>query len=415
MKNKKQIFYWSLYDFGNSAFATTIIAGFFPLFFKKYWSHGVDPSTSTFYLGLTNSIAGFILAFISPFLGALADKAHNKRKFLLVFTLLGVFFSANLAFISQGQWHWAALSFAFASIGFAGSNLFYDAFLTDITSPKNYDKVSGIGYSIGYLGGGLLFVINAAMVSSPATFGIPSTELAVKLSFFSVAVWWLVFSLPLIFKVKEKPAEFDITQVKTNPYKQLVKTFQKILNKKKLLYFLIAYLFYIDGVNTLIKMAVDYGLSIGLKDTDLIKALIIVQFVAFPSAFIMGWIGEKIGSIKGIYICITGYVAIVLWGFQMQHTWEFMVLATMIGLFQGGLQLLSRSYFAKNIPKDHSAEFFGFYNMCGKFTAIFGPVLVGTTSQLTGDPRMSILVILIFFILGFFFLLKANTKKTKLV
>ena len=405
LTNKKQILSWAFYDFGNSAFATTVIAGFFPIFFKKYWSAGTPATESTFYLGIANSTGSLLLFLLAPFLGALADLTQSKKNFLTFFTLVGLIFTAGLYWIGQGQWQLAMLFYAVAGFGFSSSQIFYDSLIVNITEEKNYDRVSGIGYSLGYLGGGILFVINAVMTMKPHWFGLSDATEAVKWSFLSVTAWWGLFALPLLFNVKEKRNHISIKfkQVK-NAYKLVFNTFREIKKYKVLFWFLAAYIFYIDGVNTLIKMAVDYGLSIGLQDTSLLTALIIVQFVAFPAAYFFGIFGERKGALSGIKVCILGYIAITIGGYFMTNETHFYILAASIGCFQGGIQLLSRSYFASLIPKDKSAEFFGFYNMVGKFSAVLGPVLVGLTSFLTESARASILVIVIFFVIGGTFL-----------
>ena len=400
--NKKQIFSWALYDFGNSAFATTVMAAFFPVFFKKYWSHGVDIAESTYNLGVANSLGSLCLAISAPILGAIADCGSTRKKFLFGFTLLGVVMTGGLYFVEQGQWPIAVFMYVFASFGFFGANIFYDSLLVIVAKGERLDYVSSLGYSLGYLGGSLLLTVNVAMTMKPEWFGLANSSEAVRYSFLTVAAWWLVFALPLMFNVKEtgEGSGVKMRDAIKNGLKQLNETFHKIKTIKPLLTFLLAYIFYIDGVNTMVKMAVDYGMSLGFDSNNLIAALLITNFVAFPAAIGFGYLGEKWGAKTGIYIALLLYIVFTYFGYLMTTVNHFYILAGAIGLIQGGIQALSRSYYATMIPAEHTAEFFGFFNMVGKFSAIMGPFLVGYVSVTTGSPRLSILVILVFFILG---------------
>lgn len=402
--NYKKAISWSFYDWANSAFATTIMAGFFPVFFKKYWSAGSDASVSTFQLGIGNSIAGILVALMAPFLGAVADKGSAKKKFLLCFAFLGVLSTFGLYFVQQGAWPFAILLYIFGSIGFSGGNIFYDALIVFVTDRKKSDFVSAMGYSLGYLGGGLLFAFNVWMTLRPATFGLPPDDqsLAVRISFLSVAGWWALFSIPIFLFVEEPKSEIKKSFINTvkEGWAELLRTLSGIRHYRNVFTFLIAFWLYIDGVDTIILMAVDYGVSLGLKTDDLLIALLITQFVGFPAALLFGKIGEWMGSKAGLMIALIVYSLTTIYAYFMTSTSEFYVLAIIIGLVQGGIQSLSRSLFTKIIPHHKSGEFFGFYNMLGKFAVVLGPAFVGTVSYLTGNPRLSILVILFFFIVG---------------
>ncbi len=379
LDDKKAIFGWSMYDWANSAFATTIMAGFFPVVFKQFWSVGVDTTVSTARLGLANSIGGITVALSAPILGAIADKGTAKKRFLLFFAYMGTVMTTSLYMVSKGNWPMAIMLYVFATVGFSGGNIFYDALITGVSSEKNMDFVSALGFSLGYLGGGILFAVNVWMTLSPGTFGFADAGQAVKFSFLSVGVWWAVFSIPLLLFVKEPATEekkSGVNMVKAG-LAQLKETFQEIRHLKTIFLFLLAYWFYIDGVDTIVRMAVDYGISIGFKSNDLIVALLIVQFVGFPSAIGFGFLGGKIGAKRAIFIAIGVYLFVSIWGALMQSKNEFYILAITIGLVQGGIQALSRSYYAKIIPVERSAEYFGFYNMLGKFAAVIGPVLMG--------------------------------------
>ena len=414
-ENKRAVWSWAFYDWANSAYSTTVMAGFFPLFFKEYWADPHNPSQSTFYLGMANSIASMVVAALAPLLGSVADQGSAKKKFLTFFAFLGVIMTGGLWMVAQGNWQMAVLFYVIATIGFSSGIVFYDALLPGLASEERVDAVSSLGFGLGYLGGGLLFLVNVFMYLKPEIFGIPDGSTAIKLSFLSVAVWWAVFTIPLILFVPEPKnyENIDFNNAIRMGWVQLVQTFKEIRNMKVVGTFLLAYWFYIDGVDTIIRMAVDYGMSLNFPGESLIIALLIVQFVAFPAALIYGWLASKIGAKTGIMVGITAYSFITILGYFMTEAWHFYVLAILIGLFMGGIQALSRSLYTRIIPPDKSAEFFGFYNMLGKFAAIIGPALMGTIALVTGSARLSILSILLLFILGGFFLNKVDIKEGK--
>ena len=414
-ENKRAVWSWALYDWANSAYTTTVMAGFFPIFFKEYWADPNNPNQSTFYLGMANSIYAIIVAAIAPFIGAIADQGSKKKKFLIFFAFMGSIMTGGLCIVNQGHWQMAVLFYMIATIGFASANIFYDSLLPDIASEKNVDSVSSLGYGLGYLGGGLLFLLNVIMYLKPHIFGIPDGATAIKLSFLSVAIWWLVFTIPLIFFVSEPSDEKSVNLIKSinMGWKQLIETFKEIRKMRVVGMFLLAYWFYIDGVDTIIKMAVDYGMSLKFPNESLIIALLIVQFIAFPAALIYGWMASKVGTKNGIMIGIMAYSIITLLGYFMTKVVHFYILAVLIGLFQGGIQALSRSLYTRIIPPSKSAEFFGFYNMFGKFAAIVGPALMGTVTIIVGDARVGILSILLLFILGAYFLNKVDVEEGK--
>ncbi|MEA3287099.1 MAG: MFS transporter [Candidatus Marinimicrobia bacterium] len=376
---KKQIWGWAMYDWANSAFATTVMAGFFPIFFKDYWSLGADVNVSTAQLGVANSIASLIVALMAPILGAIADKGSAKKKFLIFFAYLGALMTAGLFLVEQGDWAMAIFIYVMGIIGFSGANIFYDALLPSVAGKDEIDRVSGLGFGMGYLGGGLLFALNVAMTLMPETFGLSGPGEAVRYSFISVALWWGGFTLITIFWVEEKKATSTlgvIALIKAG-FKQYLDTWKKIKHLQTVSLFLAAYWFYIDGVDTIIRMAVDYGMSLGFDSNSLIIALLITQFVGFPAAIIFGRLGEKWGVRKAIYLAIFTYILITFYGVLMTREIEFYALAIAIGLVQGGIQALSRSYYSRLIPKGQEGEFYGFYNMLGKFAAILGPLLIG--------------------------------------
>ena len=382
-RSRKTLWGWVLYDCGNSAFATTIMAGFFPVFFKNYWSYQSDINTSTAMLGFGNALAGLLVALMAPLLGAIADNRASKKGHLAIFASLGCTMTFLLFFPEKGQWPLAILFYALAVIGFSGANSFYDALLPSVTTPEKIDYVSSLGYAVGYLGGGLLFAFNVLMATMQSRFGLASPEQAVRISFLTVAVWWAAFTIiTLRWVPPEVKPKALFSGAFLEGFRKIASTLKTVRQFKSAWLFLMAYWFYIDGVDTIIRMAVDYGLSLGFQATDLIIALLIVQFIGFPAALAFGKLGERWGARKAIFLGIYLYMGITIWGALMSRKEEFFLLAALIGLVQGGIQALSRSYFTRLIPKHQAAEFFGFYNMVGKFAAILGPALVGSTGIL---------------------------------
>ncbi len=424
IKNKGTVLSWCLYDWANSAFAVTVMAGFFPLFFKQFWSAGVDSTVSTARLGLANSIAGLTVALSAPVLGAIADKGGARKKFLFVFALVGITCTAALFLVEQNRWLTAMLFYILATIGFSGGNIFYDALIMSVASDKKMHMVSALGFALGYLGGGLLFALNVWMTMQPELFGLSGMSYAVRISFLLVAFWWALFSVPLFLFVKEpvlpdgRRKGFKMVNA---GFRQLSHTFKEIRHLKQIFLFLAAYWLYIDGVDTIVRMAVDYGASIGIDSKDLIKALLIIQFEGFPAAVLFGKLGEKIGAKKGIFIAIGVYFGVTLWGAFMRSSLEFYGLALVIGLVQGGIQALSRSFYARIIPADKSAEYFGFYNMLGKFAVVIGPVLMGYAglmlkyAGLTSESaaRGSIISITLLFLAGAALLFFVDENKAR--
>lgn len=413
MKINKKVWSWALYDWANSAFSTTVVAGFFPIFFEKYWSNPDDVIQSTFQLGLANSIASILVAILSPFLGAIADRASARKTFLFTFSFLGFSMTACLFLVNQGDWEFAIFIYVLASMGFMSGNIFYDAMLPTIAEKNKIDFVSSLGYALGYLGGGLLFLINVLMYLNPEWFGIKDSTTAIRLSFLTVALWWAIFSLPLLIFIPEKkvPNSVPLTKAVKEGLLQLKRTYGHIRRMNTIGIFLIAYWLYIDGVDTVIKMAVKMGSSIGFETSDLIIALLMVQFIAFPSALIYSWFAKKIGVKNAVFVAISGYSIATFLAYFMETRIHFFGLAMIIGLFQGGIQALSRSLYARLIPKNREAEFYGFYNMLGKFASVIGPLLMGGITLLTGNVRFGILSILLLFILGALFLRKVDFEK----
>lgn len=401
MKLRREQIAWAFYDWANSAFATTVMAGFFPIFFKQHWSTG-SAAESTFQLGMANSLASLAIMLSAPFLGALADQGGNRKHFLGAFAVVGMLATGALYFIAPGQWQLALLCYGLAALGLMGGNIFYDSLIVEVSRENERDFLSGFGFAIGYLGGGLLFAINVATTQWPAWFGLENAAHAVQVSFLTVSVWWACFALPLFIMVREpRPiAPLRRRQAVGAALSELMVTIRSLGRLRMTFLFLLAYWFYIDGVDTVIVMAIDYGVSLGLNPNSLLVALLITQFVGFPAAVAFGLLGQHFGAKTGLFIAIGVYALAVLWAVQMDSEREFYALAVTIGLVQGGIQSLSRSLYSTIIPQAKAAQFFGFYNMLGKFAAVLGPAMVGGVALLTSSPRLSILSIIALFAAG---------------
>lgn len=391
---------WALYDWANSVFATTVLAGFFPVFFKQYWSTEADAVTSTAQLGFTNSIASALFLVAAPILGAIADGGATRKKYLGAFTMLGVIATIGLYFVGQGDWFTAAWVYTLATAGFWGSIIFYDALIRSVSPIDRLDEVSSLGYALGYLGGGVLFALNVFMTLSPDTFGLADASEAVRTSFLTVAVWWVVFSIPLFRFVREPPRTGAGDSAVRNGLLALFNTIKRFREYKGIAIFLLAYFFYIDGVHTIIRMAVDYGMALGFPAESLIVALLITQFVGFPAAVLFGVAAARFGPKPTLYVGVAIYAGVTIYAFFMSNVVEFYLLAAVVGLIQGGVQAVSRSLFARFVPSNQSGEFFGFFNMVSRFAAILGPSLVAITGLLTGSSRLGILSVIVLFVIG---------------
>jgi len=412
LNSARQKWGWAMYDWANSAFATTVMAGFFPVFFKDYWNMGVDPTTSTFRLGMANSLASLLIVMLAPVLGAIADCMSRRKALLFSFAFLGMLMTGGLYLVNQGDWFLAAFLYVLALIGFSGSNVFYDSLLPFVSGKDGLDYTSALGFSLGYLGGGLLLMLNVMMVLHPGWFGLADGKTAVRISFLMVATWWLVFSLPLMLLVDEPDGTTSVLSVKVllQGFVRVWETLHEVRLLRNVWLFLVAYWLYIDGVDTIVRMAVDYGLSLGFNQNSLISALLITQFTGFPAALAFGWLGKCYGPKAGIFLGLVVYMVVTLWASVMNSVVEFYCLAFCIGLAQGGIQALSRSMYARMIPAGRSAEFFGFYNMLGKFAAIIGPVMIGWVGVLSGNPRVGILSLLVLFVAGGVILMKVRVS-----
>ena len=379
-----------LYDWANSAYATIVLAGFFPIIFAEYFAVSVDDAKRTLFLGVSNSTASIILIFIAPLFGLLSDKFSNKKLFLIIFASVSIVSTLVLSVISPGSYVLASIFFSISLLGFMMSNVFYDSMLLNFDS-KKYDSISSMGYAVGYLGGGLAFVVSLLFLyyQDQSSLELISSK---KIVFIFAGIWWLIFMLPLfVFWTEEK---------RVSKSTNVIATFREIKLNKTIFYFLIAYWVYIDGVDTIIRMAINYGLTIGFDSTNLLIALLVTQFVAFPGTLIVNKLADFFTCEMAIIGCLLIYFLITVLAYFLDSIFEFYLIASLIGLVQGGIQALSRSYFARLIPNNKHSEYFGIYNMLGKFAALLGPLLVGFVTYLTNDSRTGMLSISIFFIIG---------------
>lgn len=409
----KVICSWCMYDWANSAFATTIMAALFPVYYGSVAGAHLPGVTITSYWGYTNTICMLIVAIFAPVLGAIADQRAIRKKFLAGFTGLGILFTALLGILDQGEWFLASILYIFAYMGYGGANIFYDSFLPHIAGPRQIDRISAWGYALGYLGGGLLLLLNLIMILKPHFFGISDWVMGFKISFLSVSLWWALFSIPIMRNVAEPPAFFmgadDTNNSLKAGFRRLSNTFKDIRKYREIFKFLFSYWLYNDGINTIIRMAAIFGTEINIAREHIIGAIIAVQFIGFPFSIIFGWIARFIGTRNSILLGLGIYTLIAIKGYFIQTPLDFWILAILVGFTQGGTQALSRSLFGAMIPREKAAEFFGFYDVSSKFAGIFGPLLFGLTGQLTGSSRMGIIALIVFFISGGIILTRVDT------
>ena len=389
---------WAFYDWGNSAFATLILAGVFPIFYRDQWAHQLAEQQISFSLALINSISGVLVMLTAPLLGSIADASSARKPLLVVCAFSGAMLTAVFAFIPSGEWLVAAICYVFAVFFFMAGNVFYDAMLVGICRPRDYDQVSAGGYALGYLGGGLLLVFSIGLILRAGSFGVEE-QWMMRVSFILTGVWWAVFTWPLLRYVRERRGgRFDLRR-----------GLQRFLNTVRLLrahptaaWFLLAYWLYIDAVDTVIRMAVNYGQVIGFDAADLMLALILVQFVGFPATLVYGWLAHRFGNGRLIIAGIVGYIVICLWGSVIDSLAGFYALAFLIALLQGGLQAQSRAFYARLIPAESATQFFGLYNLLGRFAVVVGPLVLGVVGSISGNLRFGIASVSVLLVAGLF-------------
>jgi UMF1 family MFS transporter len=406
---------WAMYDWAKSSFETTVGVAVLPVYWATVAAATLDGTTASAYWGYTNSVALILVALLSPVLGAMADYLGAKKKFLAGFMLAGVLATAGLFFVGRGDWPLAAVLFILGTVGVTASTVFNDSLLPSIAANDEVDRVSTAGYALGYFGGGVLLALNVVVLMRPALFGL-SAGGAVGVVFLSVGVWWLLFSLPVL-RIVPEPArglETDETS-QMNPvrigFRRLKETFRDIRQYRELFTFLLAYWLYIDGIHTIQKMAVIYGSTLKLPQSTLIGAILLVQFIGVPATFAFGALAGKIGARRGLYLALTVYTGIAIFGFFVSAPWHFWTLAILVGLVQGGSQALSRSIYATLTPRAKASEFFSFFSVFEKFGGVVGPAVFGVVGMLTGTNRMAMAALIVFFLAGIAILARVNVEE----
>jgi UMF1 family MFS transporter len=423
---KREIFGWAMYDFANSAFATTILAVIFNQYFATVVAGGEKGvellglrvhGASFFTFSVAISMA--ISAILSPFLGAVADAAASKKRFLMVFCYIAILFTGLLYFVRAGNYWRGAIFFIIANIGFAGGNVYYNAFLPEISTDQNIGRISGLGWALGYIGGGALLGINLMMLKYPERLGFPAGFFAVQDCFLSVALWWLIFSLPTFLLLRERAEKSLLPSERgyfREGYQRLKHTFRRIKTFKELTKFLVAFLIYNDGIETVIVMASIFGAEVlGMETGEIILFFLMIQGIAFFGSLIFGYLADAIGNKRTVMISLGIWSLIVLWAFRLGVLWdpktEYWILGVLAALVMGGSQAASRSLQGIFTPDANSAEFFAFFGVSGKFASVFGPLIYGILIAITGSVQSGILSVLLFFVVGMAILWTVNEKR----
>ncbi len=405
---------WCLYDWANSAFATSVVSAILPVYFARTAARSMAPHEATALWGYASAAALALTAVLSPVVGALADQTRRRKPMLFACMLLGVIGTLGLAFTPAGEWRGLLLAFGIAFIAFATGNVLYDSLLPSVATPAEMHRVSARGFAWGYIGGGVLLALNLAMITLPQRFGLADAGSATRAAFATVAAWWLAFSLPLFRDVPEPEAErsgVPMRQLPAAVIGQLSGTIRGLREHPDLLRFLIAFWLYSDGIGTIIKMATIYGVEVGLGDKDLMGALLMVQILAAPASIAFGRLAAPLGPRGTVLLGIGGYTVISVFAFFLRSPWQFWTLAALVALFQGGTQALSRSMFASLVPRERSGEMFGFYSVSEKLAGVAGPILFGVVTQLTHGGRLATLTLLPLFIGGAWLLSTVNLER----
>ena len=388
---------WAMYDWANSAFATVVLAGFFPIFYRQQWASSLPDAEITFTLALANSVSGVLLILFAPLLGSLVDAGGRRKRFLLSFAFFGAGMTLLLGLLPAGEWRTACVVYAAAASAFMFGNVFYDALLIEVSGRGDYERVSSLGYALGYAGGGLLFALLSALYLGAERFGIAAPETVMRGGFYAAGLWWLVFTLPLLWWLPERRRAGDWVR---EGVRRFTTTLGLLRSNRELLWFLLAYWLYIDGVGTIIRMAVDYGYALGFGAGHLVTALLAVQFVGVPATLLFGRFAARVGARRALFTGIAVYVVVCTWAAAIETLAGFYALALLIGLVQGGVQAQSRSLFSRLAPAGRITQLFGVYNLLGRFAVIVGPLVLGWVGLLTGSPRFGILSVAVLFIAG---------------
>lgn len=406
---------WAFYDWANSAYTLIVVTAILPLYFKASATQaGIDAATSTAYWGYANSFSTLIVSILAPILGTIADFKGFKKRFFIIFATLGVIFTLMLAVVPSDQWLVILICFIVTSIGFTGANIFYDSFLVDVTTEERMDRISANGYALGYVGSIIPFIISIALIMTAQLNILPlSVTIASQIAFVITALWWGFFTIPMLKNVEQRYYVERVPNPVSTSFKKLYSTFKNIKAYKPLFIFLIAYFFYIDGVHTVINMSTAFGSDLGISSTTLLIILFMTQVVAAPFTVLFGRLGGKYSEKTMIMVGIFVYIIVCFYAYFLDSALDFWILAMLVGTSQGGIQAMSRSYFAKLVPKESSNEFFGFYSIFGKFAAIIGPLLVGVTAQYTGNTNSGVFSLVILFIIGAIILLYVSKPDAK--
>ena len=400
-----------MYDWANSAFAVVVLSGFFPILYRDYWATSLASEDITTSLAVANSASAIVLMALSVVLGAFADVGNRQKHWLVGWMCVGAGGTLALGSIAAGAWLMALIVYGVAALSFMLSNVFYDAMIVDVSAPARRERVSALGYALGYLGGGLLFAGASAVVVFADRLGFAAGAAgqiaAMRTGFYATGIWWLLFSVPLIVMIPGRKTASDFKTA----LRRFGSTFRILSRYPSVRWFLLAYWLYIDGVDTVIRMAVDYGKVLGFSSVDLIGALLLVQFVGFPATLAFGYAGEKFGAKRTVLFAVVGYIGICILGATVESVVQFYMLAVLIALLQGGIQAQSRAIFSKLIPAENAAQLFGVYNLLGKFSVVIGPLLFSFIGAITGNPRLGILSLVMLFVLGGLALLRVTETR----
>lgn len=396
---------WAMYDWANSAFQTTIIAAVFPIYYQKVAAAGQPEAAAMSRFAWATTLAILIVAIVAPVLGAIADYTAIKKRLLAVFLAIGATATLAMYWIQRGDWMFALVLFVIGNVGVAGSIVFYESILPHLVAAEDLDRVSSAGYAVGYMGGGALLAVNLAMIQKPALFGIPDAGAATRLALASVAVWWVLFSIPLFRSVPEPPVRIEPGErprgnALVAGTKRLFETFHELRRYRDAFIFLLAFLLYNDGIQTMIRMATIYGTQIGLPESAMITALLLTQFIGIPCAFLFGMIASRTGAMPAVFGGLAVYVLITVLGYFMSTATHFFALAVLVGMVQGGTQALSRSLFASMIPRYKSSEFFAFFSVFERYAGVLGPAIFAFVVEHSGSGRSAILAVAVFFVIG---------------
>jgi len=410
MKFTKEEKSWIMYDWANSAYSLIIVTAILPIYFKYVASNaGVAESTSTALWGYASSIGTLLISLLAPILGTIADYHGYKKKFFNIFMICGVIMTLALVLVPNHSWIALLVVYIISHMGFQGANIFYDGFLVDVTLDEKTDRVSSYGYGMGYIGSALLFVV-VMILQVTGGFGLLNGDVVTKICFVLTALWWLTFSIPFFKNVKQIHGIEPQKQVVRLSLKRLKTTISEIKKHRAIVVFLIAYFFYIDGVDTIFTMATTFGIDMGITSDTLIIILLAVNIVAFPFTVLYGYLAKKVGTKPMILVAICIYIIICTYALFMKTPLDFWILGMLVATSQGGIQALSRSYFARIIPKEKANEFFGFYNIFGKFSAILGPLIFALMTQITGKSQYGIASLIVLFVVGAILFMTSTTE-----